>query len=45
MENYEKIEEIGKGSFGCVSKIRRVSDGKILVWKELNYGRMQDKEK
>lgn len=45
MENYEKISEIGKGSFGAVSKIKRKADGKILVWKELNYGRMSDKEK
>ena len=33
------------GSFGRVSKIRRVSDGRILVWKELDYGKMSDKEK
>jgi NIMA (never in mitosis gene a)-related kinase len=28
-----------------VSKIKRKSDGKVLVWKELNYGRMGEKEK
>lgn len=28
-----------------VSKIKRKSDGKILVWKELNYGKMSEKEK
>jgi NIMA (never in mitosis gene a)-related kinase len=33
------------GSFGCVSKISRKSDGRILVWKELNYGKMNEKEK
>lgn len=33
------------GSFGAVSKIKRKSDGKILVWKELNYGKMSEKEK
>ena len=32
-------------SFGKVSKVRRVSDGRILVWKELDYGKMNDKEK
>ena len=32
-------------SFGVVSKIKRKSDGKILVWKELNYGKMSEKEK
>ena len=45
MENYEVICEIGKGSFGSVHKIRRVRDSKILVWKELNYGKMTEKEK
>jgi len=33
------------GSFGLVSKVRRVADGRILVWKELDYGKMNDKEK
>ena len=45
MENYEKISDIGKGSFGNVSKIKRKSDGKILVWKEMNYGKMNEKER
>ena len=45
MDNYEKIEDIGKGSFGVVTKIRRKSDGKFFVWKELNYGKMSEKEK
>jgi len=33
------------GSFGRVSKIRRISDGRILVQKELDYGKMSEKEK
>lgn len=45
MENYEKLADIGKGSFGVVSKIKRKADGRILVWKELNYGKMSEKEK
>jgi serine/threonine protein kinase len=45
MDNYEVISPIGKGSFGVVSKIRRKSDNKILVWKELNYGNMSEREK
>ena len=45
MENYEIISHIGKGSFGLVSKVKRKSDGKILVWKELNYGKMSEREK
>jgi hypothetical protein len=27
-----------------VCKIKRISDGKVMVWKELNYGRMGEKE-
>ena len=45
MEKYQHISLIGKGNFGSISKIRRVSDGKVLVWKELNYGKMDEKEK
>jgi serine/threonine protein kinase len=33
------------GSFGKVTKIRRKIDGRIMVWKELNYGKMNEKEK
>ena len=44
-DNYEPICLIGKGNFGSISKIRRKSDGKILVWKELNYGSMKEKYK
>ena len=33
------------GSFGYVFKIKRRVDGKILCWKELDYGRMQEREK
>ena len=32
MEKYELIENIGKGSFGVVSKVKRKTDGKLLVW-------------
>ena len=33
------------GSFGKVQKIKRKTDNKVLVWKELNYGIMSEKEK
>ena len=42
---YEVIKEIGKGSFGKVFQIRRTADGKVLVWKEINYGAMSEREK
>jgi len=45
MNNYQKLEQIGRGSFGTVHKIKRKSDGQIMVWKELDYGKMSDKEK
>lgn len=33
------------GTFGSVWKVKRKSDDKTLVWKELDYGSMNDKEK
>ncbi|KDO35492.1 NEK protein kinase [Saprolegnia parasitica CBS 223.65] len=45
MDQYDHIRVIGKGSFGVVSKIRRQTDGKELVWKEVGYGQMTEKEK
>ena len=45
MEKYEILETIGTGAFGKVVKIKRKADDRILVWKELNYGKMEDKEK
>ena len=54
-EHYEILSEIGNGnnysfklwvgSFGKVFKIRRKVDGKVLVCKELYYGKMSQKEK
>tara|TARA_B110000971_G_C19785594_1_gene397371 strand:+ start:342 stop:482 length:141 start_codon:yes stop_codon:yes gene_type:complete len=38
MDNYEVVKQIGSGSFGSVSTVKRKSDGKLLVWKELSYG-------
>lgn len=45
MENYDILEHLSTGSFGKVSKVRRKSDNRILVWKELFYGTMTEKEK
>ncbi|KAJ5067516.1 camk family protein kinase [Anaeramoeba ignava] len=41
---YQELEVIGKGSFGIVKKIKRISDSKIFVWKEIYFGRMCEKE-
>ena len=45
MDDYEILGLIGKGNFGSISKILRKSDNKILVWKELDYSLMSEKEK
>lgn len=33
------------GSFGAIHKIMRKTDGLNLVWKELEYGKMAEREK
>ena len=45
MEKYEVISQISRGNFGKISKIMRKSDKKILIWKELDYRQMTEKEK
>ncbi|XP_060686892.1 serine/threonine-protein kinase Nek2 isoform X1 [Hemiscyllium ocellatum] len=45
LEDYELLESIGSGSYGRCQKIRRKSDGKVLVWKEMDYGSMSEAEK
>jgi len=42
---YEVLDVIGTGSFGKVCKVRRLADKAILVWKEINFGEMTEKEK
>eukprot|EP01038_Epipyxis_sp_PR26KG_P015218 gene15218-20502_t len=45
MDAYEVLETLGTGSYGTVSKLRRKADKKILVWKEINFGKMSEREK
>lgn len=45
VEEYEVLYTIGSGSYGKCQKIRRKADGKVLVWKELDYGTMSESEK
>ncbi len=42
---YYVLERLATGGFGQVSRVRRAVDGKVLVWKELNYARMNKKER
>ena len=43
--DYEPLEQIGSGSFGIIRKVRRISDGRILARKEIDYRKMSDKER
>jgi NIMA (never in mitosis gene a)-related kinase 2 len=44
--DYKVLNLIGTpGSNGKVSKIQRISDKKLMVWKEISYGEMNMKEK
>ena len=45
MDKYILISQLGKGNFGSISKIKRKSDNKILIWKELSYSHLSQKEK
>jgi len=45
LEDYDVICTIGSGSYGTCKKIRRKKDGRVLVWKELDYGTMTETEK
>ncbi|KAH8739676.1 NEK2 protein [Cryptosporidium ryanae] len=44
-DDYEEIEEIGRGCFGTVHRIRRKSDGRCFVWKKICYENMTQQEK
>lgn len=41
---FEPLDIIGTGSFGIIRKVKRCSDGLILARKELNYGRMDERD-
>ncbi|KAH3847794.1 serine/threonine-protein kinase Nek2-like isoform X2 [Dreissena polymorpha] len=45
LDDFEVISTIGTGSYGTCKKIKRKRDGKVLVWKELDYGAMSETEK
>ncbi|ODQ64287.1 kinase-like protein, partial [Nadsonia fulvescens var. elongata DSM 6958] len=42
---FEVIDIIGRGSFGQITKVRRLSDGLVMARKEISYKAMNPKEK
>ena len=45
LSDFDILEPLGRGSFGTVTKVRRRSDGRLLVLKSMDYGSMRDKQK
>jgi serine/threonine protein kinase len=45
MEKYRLVSNIGQGSFGVISKVQRVDDGKEYALKQLDYSRMTEKDR
>lgn len=45
IEGYSVLQSLGKGTFGTVYKVQRVSDGCVFAAKAVAYGGMSDKEK
>jgi hypothetical protein len=39
------LESYPLGSYGSVYKVKRKSDGRMLVWKELDYRKLNEKER
>ena len=42
---FEKLSDLGKGSFGSVYKVKRKNDGKIYALKKVDMSRLNNKEK
>lgn len=45
LEKYKLVSNIGKGSFGVISKVQRIEDGKEFALKQLDYAKMTDKDR
>ncbi|KAF7308809.1 Protein kinase domain-containing protein [Mycena kentingensis (nom. inval.)] len=45
LDDYDALDVIGNGSFGIIRKVRRKTDGKIFARKELNFERMQERDR
>ncbi|CBY23261.1 unnamed protein product [Oikopleura dioica] len=44
MDEFERIKDLGKGSFGCAILVRRKSDNKQLVIKEISLAHLSTKD-
>lgn len=42
---FEVLNEIGRGSFGIIRKVRRKATGEVLARKEISYAAMSQREK
>ncbi|KAK7012243.1 kinase domain-containing protein [Favolaschia claudopus] len=45
LDLYDALDVIGNGSFGIIRKVRRKSDGLIFARKELNFERMNERDR
>ena len=45
MDKYQIIQEIGRGSYGSVYKVKKLSDNQLYCWKQINYGHLSEKER
>ncbi|ORY33500.1 kinase-like domain-containing protein [Naematelia encephala] len=45
LDNYKLVSNIGKGSFGVISKVQRIEDGKEFALKQLDYSKMTEKDR
>ncbi|WWD03623.1 hypothetical protein V865_001678 [Kwoniella europaea PYCC6329] len=45
LDRYKLVSNIGKGSFGVISKVQRVTDGKEFALKQLDYSKMTEKDR
>lgn len=45
LDKYQILQAIGHGSYGTIRLIKRKSDGKLLVLKEIPYYSLNDRER
>lgn len=45
LNGYEVLDVIGSGTFGMIRKVRRKSDGVLFARKELNFERMNERDR